>query len=1023
MTNKFNLLFKIIFPTILLFCCSIVKAQNAKGEKDIIISGQIIDEHKQTVPGASVRIIDLPFGTISDENGKYTLKGHIKGDVSIEFSILGMKPIVIKYTGQKILNVTMYYEANMLNEIVLTARQNINEIDIRAKSGVVQQVDMTRITSKPMIDMSSALQGSVPGLLVTNTGGIGSKPEIRIRGNSSLRKGNIANEPLYVMDGQIITAEAFFELNPADIKDIKVLKDAAACALYGIKAANGVLEISSQRGREGKAVYTYNMDMGITLRGRRGIAMMESSEKLELERLLKNPAAPGYRYSEDYYRKYYSSDPQLEELIAQGRSKLDSLKGTNTDWFRQLIRNSMYQKHNLSMKGGSDVSSYYISANFTEQGGRIPGNDKQRVSLRMNLDQKLGKWGYAMLSVNGGYSKTNNPNGSDYDPSTLVYQLNPYESINGGKLYSYPNRTYQDLLNQFSSESEDKTAGASGSINLSFVPGLDISAIAGVDFVLSETLNITPSTAYSEMNSGIALNQRGKLSKSKNTSTNLSSNVRVTYNKIIAERHNFTIGANLDFYKSISDNVSITGYGIGKLRSASAINQSIEGNRKPHVGSYRDKNAQLGIGIVAGYTFDSVYDIFATYKADASSILPKDKRWNMAWAAGLGWTISKYGFLENNNVISNLNIRASYGKTASLSGVSMSSTVATFSYSKDSYEDRRLLELMGLYNKDLKPEQTTSIDAGISLELFRRINIGVNWYKRTTKEALLDVPIPSSCGFLSLKRNIGVLDNSGYEFTLNGKVLNKGDFQLILGASLSYNKNNVVDLYYADRIFASEDAVIPDYEIGKSFDMIYGPKCLGINPITGLPVFEGADGREIQATETLTREDMIALGHSTPPFSGTINMSLSYKALDFNADFYYVAGGIKQYNYSYVREANDANKNAIRNQVNDMWFKKGDEGKTYHTPFYSSKAIDNLTRWPNTTTIGSSSYFKLSMISLRYRFSSKLLEKTKFIKYANIAFQASNLFTITPYKESNPEGGTLAGSQQPILTLNLSISL
>ena len=144
----------------------------------------------------------------------------------------------------------------------------------QARSGVVQEVDMRRINSKPMIDMGLALQGSVPGLMVTNTGELGSAPEIRIRGNSSLRRGNTTNEPLYVMDGKVISSETFYNLNPQDIKEIKVLKDAAACALYGIKAANGVLEITSQRGISGQTMATYTLDMGITTRGRRGISMM-----------------------------------------------------------------------------------------------------------------------------------------------------------------------------------------------------------------------------------------------------------------------------------------------------------------------------------------------------------------------------------------------------------------------------------------------------------------------------------------------------------------------------------------------------------------------------------------------------------------------------------------------------------------------------------------------------------------------------------------------------------------------------
>jgi hypothetical protein len=349
--------------------------------------------------------------------------------------------------------------------------------------------------------------------------------------------------------------------------------------------------------------------------------------------------------------------------------------------------------------------------------------------------------------------------------------------------------------------------------------------------------------------------------------------------------------------------------------------------------------------------------------------------------------------------------------------------MATFSYLEDSYGDTRLLELMALYNDTLKPEQTVSTEAGVSLGFWNRVNLELGWYDRRTEDALLDVPIPASNGFTTLKRNIGVLSNSGVEASVNTKIIDRHDFRFNLRLSLAYNKNKVVDLYDGDRLYTSEDAIIPDYEVGESYDMIYGPVSLGLNPMTGLPVFKGHDGREIQATEKLKREDMVALGHSVPPYNGTINLSFTYKQFEFDADFYYVFGGIKAYAYAYVRDYDDANRNAVRGQVANMWFQKGDENKIYHTPFYSSSAIENLTLWANSKSVGSSDYLRLSMLSLRYRFPHSFIRKLGgVIKYGNVAVQASNLFTLTRYKESDTESGSFVGAQQPILTFNLSLS-
>lgn len=1007
---------------VIVLVCSFVNIYIAGAMPQRILAGRVVDEWEEPLAGANVYVRgNIKNGTSTDVNGYFSLVLPIDGkDIMIEVSFLGMKQQSIAYTGQKEMVIVMIADANMMDGVIVTGKQNINDIDIRAKSGVITAVDVKRLQDKPIVDMAVALQGSAPGLVVTSRGDLGSKPEIRIRGNSSFREGDAANEPLYVLDGQVISSDAFMTLNPLDIADIKVLKDAVACALYGTKASNGVIEITSVRGTNGETLVTYSFNGGITTRGRRGVLMMDSAEKLELERLLKNPAVPGYLYSEEYIREQYKGNPNVDMLVAQGRAKLDELCKTNTDWFKELLRNDFYQRHNLTVRGGNTKTSYYASANYSYQGGQIPGNDVNRFTGRVSLDQAIAKIGYVSVSVNGGYSKAKSPNSSEFSPTSLIYDLNPYESKTSGELWSYPNRTYDDLFYQFDRVSTEKRFGATASLNLEPVRGLSIDAIAGLDMVLSESQEFTPSSSWSEQQSGAPEIERGKLSKAKNVMTNVTTNVRVTWNRTFG-KHDVTVGANTDFYTDMIDNMSITGYGVGLLNSASAINQSIEGSRKVSTSNYKERTAQVGIGALAGYSFDETYDVFGTYKADASSILPKNKRWNAAWAVGLGWNIKKY--FDNWTPISALRIKASYGRTASLAGISPSLAVATFQYLEDSYGDRRLLELIALYNDKLKPEQTVSAEAGISIGFWNRVTLDVGYYNRVTEDALLDVPIPASNGFTTMKRNIGVLSNSGIEAAISATLLSKEDTRLSLRFSMAYNRNKVLDLYDGDKLYTSEYSLVPDFEVGKAYDILYGPISNGIDPMSGLPTFRGADGREIQATEKLTRADMVALGHSVPPFSGTLNLSFTYKNFEFDADFYYVFGGVRQYAYSYVRDVDDPHRNAVKGQVENMWFKKGDENKIYNSPYVQTAALENLTLYPNSRTIGKSDYFRLSMLSVRYRFPQRWFKKTKnFIKYANVAFQASNLFTITPYKESDPESGSLIGAQQPVYTLSLSLS-
>ena len=1008
--------------TIAVFMAVIVSVMaSAQGGNPRILAGRVTDIWDEPLAGANVWVRgDTGIGTSTDINGYFSIELPARNDILIEVSFLGMKSQTISYTGQKEVTVILEEDANMMEGAVVTGKQNINDLDIRSKSGVISTVDVKRLQDKPVVDMSVALQGSAPGLVVTNRGDLGTKPEIRIRGNSSFREGDAANEPLFVLDGQVISSDAFMTLNPLDIADIKILKDAVACALYGTKASNGVIEITSVRGTAGEALVTYNFNAGITTRGRRGVLMMDTDEKLELERRLRNPSAPGYLYSEEYIRETNPGAANIDELVAAGQAKLDELRKTNTDWFKELLRNDFYQRHNLSVRGGNSKTSYYASANYSYQGGQIPGNDVSRFTGRISLDQAVGQIGYVSVSVNGGYSKANSPNSSEYSPTSLIYELNPYESKTSGELWSYPNRTYDDLFYQYEKVSTEKRFGATASINLQPLKGLDLDAVVGLDMVLSESQDFTPSTSYSEQQSGAPEIERGRLGRAKNVMTNITYNIRATWNRVFG-KHDITLGANTDYYMDDVDNMSITGYGVGQLNSAAAINQSIEGSRKVSTSNLKEKTAQVGIGVLGGYSFDGTYDLFGTYKADASSILPKDKRWNAAWAVGAGWNVKSY--FQDWNPISALRFKASYGRTASLAGISPSLAVATFQYLEDSYGDRRLLDLMSLYNDSLKPEQTVSTEAGVSIGFWNRLSLDVGWYNRITEDALLDVPIPASNGFTTMKRNIGVLSNSGIEAAVSATLLDMENTRLNLRFSVAYNENKVLDLYDGDKLYTSEYTLVPDYEVGKAYDIIYGPISNGIDPMTGFPTFRKADGSEIPASGKLEREDMVALGHGVPPFSGTINLSFTYRNLEFDADFYYVLGGIKAYAFSYVRDVDDANKNAVRGQVENMWFKKGDQDKIYNSPYTETASLENLTLYPNSRTVGSSDYLRLSMLSLRYRFSQRLLQKAgNFFKYGNIAFQASNLFTLTRYKESDPESGSLVGAQQPVYTISLSLS-
>jgi tonB-linked outer membrane protein, susC/ragA family len=985
--------------------------------QNIVLKGVVRDSNGDPIFGVSVRLANTSKGTSTDMEGAFALRTtQEKGELI--FSFVGMKTIKQAFQGNATFLVTLEEDIQLLEGIKITAKQNINEIDVRAKTGNVEVVAVQQLKDLPVSSIALALQGKATGLRIINRGEVGATPEIRIRGNSSLRKGDEANQPLFILDGKMISPETFYYLNPEDIKEMKVLKDAVATALYGIKASNGVIEITSRRG--GEKTLSYHLQTGFTFAAPLKVQLMNSSEKLELERLLRNEGTPGFLYSEEYIQRRYGGTYQLQARLLEGKHKLDSLRSINTNWHKKLTNLQLFQKHDLSFQNGNDKNAYFFSVGYLAQDGQIKGNGLSRISSRLAIDQSLSETAVATLSINGSYAKQTTPNGANFSIEKLIYQLNPYETPRSKHLYSYPNRSYGDLFNQFNRENITKNIGASLSFNWKICPELELSAVAGLDYSLADDLQITPENAFSERTSGRARNALGTLYQAKNTLANITANIRINYEKTFG-KHELTLGANADNYTTITDNLSVVGHGLyGKIRSVSAIDNSLTGAGKPTVGGRKQTDRNLGFGGLAGYTYENIYNIFATYKLDASSVLPQEKRWNSAWALGASINFKHYSFFEETKWLTQLDLRGSYGQTANAQAISPSLISATFKYWPESYADTRIMSITALPNKDLRAEQNLITDLGLSATIFNT-NIQFSVYKRTTKDALLNIPIASSSGFEMQMQNIGVLENRGLEVTLYQPLYTTGDWNVNVGGNISYNENKVIDLYGRNRIYTNADQKLPEYQVGKSTDALYGLNSTGINPITGLPEFITAEGRQVSAITTLEGKDFIYLGQSAPPISGSLNLYIGYKKWQLSADFYYTLGGVRNYSNKFIRNLDTARYNAAKAQLSDMWWQVGDEGKKYPTAFYSASAIENLSQ-PNNRTLMKTDFLRFSNLSLRYQFSQEDLAMIGKIRYATLGLAVTNLAVWSNYKESDPETNNIVNPMPPTLTLNLNLS-
>lgn len=1012
--------------------------------KQTVIAGKVLDANGEPLAGATIRIRETQIATIADIEGHFHIVYNAKDDKPIILNIyfIGMKTAEVRWKGQP-LTIRMKEDTKVLNEVIVSTRPNINDIDLRTRSGVVSLVDMKEINQKPVVDISMALQGSVPGLVVVNQGELGTKPKIRLRGNNSFRHGDSANEPLYVLDGKIISSQAFITLNPLDIREIKVLKDAAASALYGVKAANGVIEITSRRGISGPLSISVSSNFGVTLRGRRPVEMMRTAEKLELERLVQGSSSPGYILSPDYYNTARMSDlqslyhrqyglPISDDRNAYAQwadTELAHLRQTDTDWFIDLLRNSTYQSHNLSLRGGNDAITYYVSGNYAMQGGQLPGNDTQRLSFSNSLDWQT-RIGYISLSTTAGHSRTNTPNGTNYSPQTLVYELNPYETRESKSLYSFPGRSFAELMNQYRRQSSDLRVGSTLSFNLKPFPELRLDAVFGLDFVLSESEEITPANSPLETKRGKPATLRGSITSGKDTYLNYTSNIRATYHHTFGEHHDLTLSANTDYYYTRSKLLNVTGHGIGRLESLAGVNKTRGTSYSPDFTGTSSRIAQVGLGASVGYTYRNTYDLFGAYKLDASSLLPASKRWNIVWAMGAGLHIDQIlkslwqGFARQ-DILTGLHLKGSVGSTASLGGISASLALPIFSYDTSGYYGNhfRELKLTQMYNRELSPEQVNNFDLGVETQFFDRYTLSLQWYRKDTHNALLSISIPSSNGFDTMMKNVGQLRNQGYEISLSGQVMDTRDIQITARTSLAYNRSLVVDLYEAKAIYTNADAIFPEYEEGQPYDALFALQSLGINPLTGYPVFVDRNGNEKPFYSQVTREDFHSVGYSTPPYQGTISLNFTWRNFDLNAQLYYVFGGKKPYSMTYVRDKNNVHKNAIAGQLERTWFKPGDDGKLYPSPNSALSTFQTLSQYANTRMIAPSDYLRLSMLSMRYRIPEAWLQSIgDAIKYASVSMQTSNLFTLSPYKGSSPESGTFDIGVQPVYSLNLTMN-
>jgi TonB-dependent starch-binding outer membrane protein SusC len=1018
--------------------------------QDRTVSGTVTDNTGMSLPGVSILIKGTKTGTQTNLDGKYSIK--VAPTQSLIFSFIGFDTQEIKASATTI-NVKLKDASQALEEVVVIGYGVQKKKDVTSS---ISKIKGDAIQGLVTPSFENQLAGRAAGVQVTAaTGIIGESPKIKIRGTASISSGT---DPLYVVDGMPMysgdvggyaTTNALGDINPADIESFEILKDGAATAIYGSRAANGVILITTKKGKKGAMKISYNVVTGFA-------SPTETFDLLNTADFL---------------------TISNEKRANRGLTAWAAGSDYDTDWQDLVLNKSAFQMdHNLSLSGGTDKTKYYMSLGYTTQEGVAKANEMSRYTYRGSLEHEVNKW----LTLGGNIAVTR----TEYDG------LNTGRNSLSGNMFNairqLPNTSPYDANNP-TGYNIDLTTGLMGKgTNLDNI-GDNISNIVYVldhnkyQSKINRTIlntfasaKITKDLTYrfqasvdNPITSGFLYwnpihgDGRGSLGRLQNNNADLLrwnlQNI-LSYNKTFAENHNVSATAATEYQKQ--RNESFFAYGTNLLDTF--YNQNLVTGAygvQESGGSVTETGIISYIGRLS-YNYKSKYFAQASIRRDGLSKLSPDNRWNNFTGYSGGWNIAKENFMESiSSTVNDLKIRASYSEVGN-------TEIGSYPYlgltSASKYGDNNGIAFTQFGNDQLKWETSKKIDFGVDLAMFNdRLRFGFDYFKNDIDGLVLSEPTAPSLGVPSntISKNIGSLYNKGYEFSVDYNVLNKKDLKIDVGANITLQTNKVTGLPNNNADInggSSTDVnIAPNIIIrkGESINSLYGFEYWGVNPANGNPVYYKANGSLVQANTiaapgvtansysvfdpnnpsdvatpaTLsTTADKKILGNTLPTYFGGFNAKVTYKDFDltFLARF---SGGNKLFN-STRRDLMNQNLNNNSTEILGRWQSAANPGDGWTPRLYSNQNTF-LNQSSNATTrfVEDGDFISLDNVSLGYNLPKSLTSK---INVSTVRFfvQGQNLVIITKYKGLNPEmetfGVDLNGTPRAkVISMGINVNL
>lgn len=953
------------------------------------VTGKVTDNNGAPVSGASITVKGQSGGVVTNPEGLFSINLPT-ANATLVFTAVGYGRVEVIYQGQASLNVSLKTEESQLDEVVVVGYGVQRKRDL---TGSVANVSAKDIRNLSLTSPDQALQGRVAGVNVTSSSGTpGSSVNINVRGVGTI---NGSSQPLYVVDGIPIATGSFSQIgvgnqvlnsladiNPNDIESIDILKDAAATAIYGSRGANGVVLITTKRGKNQKTRFSYNTYFGT----------QEAWKKIE--------PLPGPEFQELLQEMLANRFGGNLEPSAYFGSTIHDNSTVNTNWQDLIFRKASIQSHDISAQGGNEKTKFFLGGSYFDQAGIILGSRFQRYNFRLNVDNNVTdklKLSASMAGSNSIQNRIQNDNNIYGVLSTAVLLASDVPAYNADGTYGKDPLSSVESPLLAAKENYNKVNNSRILTNLAgeyqLLPQLSLKVNLGADFVILNEARFYPSIS----NAGAGV--KGQATEAYNKSLNLINENILTYRQKFGN-HNLNA-------------IAVASYQTQKFESMFALAENFPGNSiyRLSAGSVKKDASSSGsaFGIVGyvgrlNYDYKGRYLLSASVRRDGSSNLGTTKRWGVFPAFSAGWRVSDEKFMDKLNFISNLKVRGSYGKSGSNSG-SLFGSLPLISPGAN-YLASAGLTPSQLGNPGLGWETSVQTDVAIDLGLFNRINFTAEFYRRVTQDLLTSRGLVGNSGFLSVSDNVGGITNTGVELSLETRNIVGKSFNWTTNFLITFQKNKI-DTIFGGNPFASGFASW--IQQGYSLNSFRGYRVEGIFQ-SASEIVTSRDGsaakpgdikwKDLNNDGVINSLDQEILGNALPRFFGSLTNNFSYKNFDLMV-FVQFVGGNKIYNNT---RAFAEGMNSLFGQyatVRDRWSSKN-PSTTMPRAVWGDPANNRRTsdRW-----LEDGSFTRLKNVVLGYTLNQKFTSKLK-LSGVRLYMQLQNIYTWTKYSGFDPEVST-----------------